>query len=123
MHKTRTGEAVMQEENIIRFQCSPRAELNLEDAMANTEACRKSAEFRRLPLLVDMTQISGINKQARDYHSSDESSGYFSAVALLVKSPLSRMIGNFFSGLNKPNYPMRMFNSEEQALAWLRTFL
>jgi hypothetical protein len=44
-------------------------------------------------------------------------------VALLVGSPMSRAIGNFFIGLNKPLIPTRLFVSEPEALAWLRGFL
>ena len=45
------------------------------------------------------------------------------AIALLVGSPLSRVIGNFFVGLNRSTFPLRLFTSEEEAIAWLRTFL
>jgi hypothetical protein len=40
-------------------------------------------------------------------------------VALLVGSPVTRVIGNFFIGLNKPRWPVRLFRSESDALAWL----
>jgi hypothetical protein len=35
---------------------------------------------------------------------------------------LSRALGNFFLGLNKPSMPTRLFDDQEQALAWLRGF-
>ena len=40
-----------------------------------------------------------------------------------LRSPLTRAIGNFFLGLNKPLMPTRLFTSEEEALAWLKTFV
>jgi hypothetical protein len=46
-----------------------------------------------------------------------------SAAALLIGSPLTRAIGNFFMGLNKPLIPTRLFTSETEALAWLKGFV
>jgi hypothetical protein len=33
------------------------------------------------------------------------------------------VLGNFYLGLNKPLVPTRLFTSEEEAQAWLRSFL
>jgi hypothetical protein len=46
-----------------------------------------------------------------------------SAVALVAGTPLSRMMGNFFLGVNKPPYPTRLLDSETPALAWLQAFV
>jgi hypothetical protein len=43
-----------------------------------------------------------------------------SAVALIVDTPLSRVLGNFFLAVNKPLYPTRLFDNEASALAWLQ---
>ncbi len=40
-------------------------------------------------------------------------------IQFLPKSPVIR---NFFLGINKPPYPVTLFNSEEKALEWLKTF-
>jgi hypothetical protein len=45
------------------------------------------------------------------------------AVALLMGSPVSRVLGNLYLGLNKPPIPTRLFTSEEEAKVWLRSFL
>jgi len=41
-------------------------------------------------------------------------------VALLIASPLSRVLGNFYLRINRPETPTRLFSSEEEAGAWLR---
>jgi hypothetical protein len=46
----------------------------------------------------------------------------FSATALIISSPLSRAIGNFFLGLNRTSMPTRLFTSEADALAWLSEY-
>ena len=46
----------------------------------------------------------------------------WSETALVVGSPVSRVIGNFFVGLNRPKYPLRLFDDQEFATAWLLGF-
>ena len=44
------------------------------------------------------------------------------ATALLTSSPVSKTIGNFFMGLNKPLSPTRLFTNSDKAIQWLHTF-
>ena len=76
----------------------------------------------RLPMLVDVRTVSAIDREARAHLAGPEGARINSAVALLVGSPLSQAIGNFFLGLNKPLIPCRLFTTEPEALAWLRGF-
>lgn len=46
-----------------------------------------------------------------------------SAVALIVGTPLSRMMGNVFLSVSKPMAPTRLFHDEASALAWLQEFV
>jgi hypothetical protein len=41
--------------------------------------------------------------------------------ALVVGNPLSRALGNFFVGLNRPRVPTKLFDTMENGLEWLRT--
>jgi hypothetical protein len=38
-----------------------------------------------------------------------------------VANPLSRVIGNFFLGLSKTAFPLRLFSDTDNAIAWLRS--
>ena len=67
-----------------------------------------------------MRHARGIERSARVLYAASTTSV---AVALLVGSPLTRVIGMFFMGLNRPATPTRLFTSEPEALAWLRTFV
>ena len=46
-----------------------------------------------------------------------------SAVALVVGTPLSRMMGNFFLNVSRPTTPTRLFDDEASGLAWLQEFV
>ncbi|MCB9679761.1 MAG: hypothetical protein H6737_31940 [Alphaproteobacteria bacterium] len=42
-------------------------------------------------------------------------------VALVVQSKVSEVTGNFFLRINKPPYPMRLFDDVEEAAEWAAT--
>ena len=46
-----------------------------------------------------------------------------SAVAMVVGTPVSRMMGNLFIRVNKPPFPARLFDNEACAVAWLQKFV
>jgi len=37
-----------------------------------------------------------------------------------VRSSIGRMMGNFFLGINKTVFPLRLFGEPEPAIEWLR---
>jgi len=73
--------------------------------------------------LVDLRDINSITKEARDHFSMRDRKPAVSAIAMLVKSPVSSIIGNFFLGLNKPSVPTHLFTSEVKAVNWLEQFI
>lgn len=117
--KTRTGAATLGDDGIVRFRCDPRAEIGSQDARDNVAACSRAAGGVPTPCIVDMRQLAVLDHAARAYHASKECGRHYTHVALLVASPLSRMIGSFLLGLNRPDYPLRMFSDEQRAVGWL----
>ena len=75
------------------------------------------------PIVVCLTNIKTVSKESRDIYSSDEMGSIISAAALLVGNPVSRIMGNFYMGINKTKMPVRMFTSTGSAKTWLRDFL
>jgi hypothetical protein len=74
----------------------------------------------RLPVLADIRKWKSMTRDARTFYGG--ATDTFSALALLVSSPATRMTANFFMGLNRPNVPTQMFNDEAEALRWLRRY-
>lgn len=124
---TRTGRAWIDGDNIIRVKVHPDAVVGLEDAEEHIEVGRMLAAGREYTLLLlDISGIRSITREARVHYSrQDQTPGRAvvnRAIAILVSSPLTRVIANFFVGLNRPRTPLRLFTSEERAVAWLRSF-
>ena len=75
------------------------------------------------PTLVLMQDMARVEREARAFLASQEYMQLCSQTALVVGSPVSRVIGNFFVGLNRPSYPYKLFDDPELAAEWLRGFV
>ena len=73
-------------------------------------------------ILVNLALVNEVSKEARDYLANTKTACNQRQVALLVPTPFSKMIGNFFMGLNKPYFPTKLFNGKEDAINWLHSF-
>jgi hypothetical protein len=45
------------------------------------------------------------------------------AMAIIISSPVSRIIANLFFGFKPPSYPVKMFANEQEATAWIKQYL
>jgi hypothetical protein len=119
---TRTSRVWLDDEGIVQEVASAGSVQQLADAKENIAANAKVTQGRRLPLLVDMSQVKSITRDARALYAK-AGPRVACAVALVVGSPLNRMMGNFFLGFNRPLIPVRLFSSTMDAAVWLRQFL
>ncbi len=98
------------------------AVVELPDAIENSDSVAKLSEGKIYPMLVNLKEIKSISKEARDHFSMQNRPPGVSAIGLLIKSPASTLIGNFFLGLNKSIVPVKLFTNEEKAVLWLKQF-
>lgn len=120
--ETRTAKMWMGADGIIRVHFLGIDEATLAEAQEYLVAFKQLAGDRKRPMLGVMGEVRSAPRPIREYLIR-EGPRYQSAVALLVKSPMSRIIANFFLGLNKPAIPLRLFNNEAEAIEWLKGFL
>ena len=119
---TRTRRYQLGEDGILRTSSLPGAEETLAHAMENARAAESLAGGRRYPVLADSRQIKSMDREARAFYAKPEGTTMVLAVAILVQSPVQRTLVNFFLAVNKPQFPVRFFTSEDEAVAWLRGF-
>lgn len=109
-------------DGILRVIVNPGTRLTLADIKEHLEATQASLTSDRLPVLVDISRIKSISREARAYMSGERAKQHIAAHAVLVGSPLTRVIANFALGLSRTSYPTKIFSSEAEALRWLATF-
>ena len=111
------------DDGIVRIIHVPDADVTLADAKETMAAYLKINQGKHRPLFVDTKTMKSIAREARHYYAGEEAAMVASAVALIVETPVSRVLGNFYIGLSNPHLPSRLFTSEEEALAWLKGYI
>lgn len=73
------------------------------------------------PSLFDIREIKQSTKEARDY-MANKGNDLVLASAVVVSSPVLRMMANFYIMVNKPKNPTRIFTDKDDAVEWLSQF-
>lgn len=72
------------------------------------------------PSLVRINRLREVTREARIcFAQNDKDQRVSSKIALITDSPLARIIGNFFMGLNSNAMPIALFSDAEPAVDWL----
>jgi hypothetical protein len=109
------------EDQILHIKFLPKSYHTLQKALDNLDAEKKLFEDDNYYCLtiVDIRNVVGVSKEVRAMAKTDLISKNHEAFALIVGSSLSRLIANFFLGINKPKVPIRMFEDSLKAKEWL----
>jgi len=108
----------LREDGILEVVVRPNAETSLEDAQAIHAVMREVCD-RPAVVLADIRGLRRSGVVVERYAAGPEVAAITCRLALLVESPVSRMLGNLKMGLAKPTYPTRLFTDEDAAVAWL----
>ena len=120
---TRVNQVWLADDGIVRIIHVPGAEVTLADAEETMAAYLKINQGRRLPLFVDTRRMKFLAREARKYYAGEEAAKAASAVAIIVGTPVGRVLGHFYLGVSNPHLPSRLFSSDAAALEWLKGYL
>ena len=107
-------------DNILFTECFPNTVMTLEDGKESTRISAEMVSNIPLPLLCDLTNVVKMTQECRTHFAGEEHAKTFNKCALIVTNPISKIIGNFFLGLNKPLKPTKLFTDMEAGLKWLK---
>lgn len=107
-------------DGICRTKVKKGADIDLASAQENTKVVDSFYTGTLYPIIIDSSDIHSMTRDARKHFSTNGRITAINSMAILVSSPLSKVIGNFFMGLNKPAVPARLFNTEKEAILWLK---
>ncbi len=111
----------MRPDGVVQLVWATGAVMTLEAARDAIDTMTAITGGRPTPLLVDSHDAGPQLRPARKEFV--RRGDLASAVALMVSTPLSRMMGNFFLSVNKPAAPTRLFEDESSAVEWLKGFV
>ena len=121
--KTKKGDVYIDENGILIQKYRKNTDLTLKDAISDFKVYANLCDGRKLPVLIEMENVRSVERDARNYYSSQEATKYITAAALLITNPVNRIIGNFYMGLNKTVFPFRLFTHKDKAIGWLKEYL
>ncbi len=73
-----------------------------------------------MPMLVDIRNVRWASAEARALGSKEAMDFRTTALAMLVGSAVSRMVGSLFLRMSPPPFPTRLFDDRDEALTWLK---
>lgn len=126
INKTETKSSIIifnPEEGFLRVTSKPGCEIELQDAQHDFNEGARLVNYLRVPVLADGRNFTDHTKEVRDFYASKEIAEKISAMAILVDSLATRIIGNFFITTSKPHFPTKLFTSEDAAIKWLNDIL
>lgn len=115
----------MDEDRVLHIRVKQDAVIEIEDAVDSVTVGRQMVGATPYVMVVDMARVRSMTREAREHlangpHGKDSVG---QAVAVVVRSPVARVLGNFFLGFNKPERPVKLFSSADDAARWARGFL
>ncbi len=120
--ETPTARIWLEDDGIVRVINKPSVEVDLVAAKENVAVVLRITEGRKVPLFIALSGIRSMSQEARDFFAGEGGAEPSLCQALVVRSPISKVIANFFLGFNRPVLPTRAFTSEVDALTWLKGF-
>lgn len=98
-------------------------DVEIKHVVEIVSALEEYGKGKKFPLLITTQKYTLPSPEARAYIATAESDPYASAEAYVIQSLAQKLVGNVYIQFNKPARPTRIFNSEEKAIEWLKTFL
>ena len=106
------------QDDIVHFIYKKDVNIDLEGAKKIVADRLKLQEGIPYLIYCDFRGPRDTTKEARDY-LANEGSALSKGVAVLVGSPMTRMMVNFYLKINKPLVPTRMFTDKQNALEFV----
>ena len=119
---TRTTEIFLDDSGILRITVLDGVTIDIDDTVDNLLVIKQLSGGKPRLKLVDMRVSWKIKKEAREFLLSEDMPERTIARAVLVKSLSNKLMLNFLIKLNKPQSPLKIFTSEEEAATWLDSF-
>lgn len=75
------------------------------------------------PIIANVTSLKSSTKAARDFFATETACEGISAAALIINSPIGRIICNFYIRISRPLRPAKLFTNIPEAKKWLVQFV
>jgi hypothetical protein len=116
--ETRAAEISVEPDGLVLIRIKEGLDLEAEHMREVLEA-RFALAPSAAPVLVDARRVRSMTREAQEISAAPDVRPFTARLAVLVGSPVSVVLGNFFMVIVRPPYPTRLFRDEARARAWL----
>ena len=121
--ETSTARSWLEEDGVIRHVIRAGTELELTAARENLQIVIELVAGAKKPMVADLSQLASASREVRELYAGSEAADVVRCVAIVLGSPVSCIIGNFYMAISRPIYPTRLFTKHEAAVGWAREHL
>lgn len=118
--KTQISHIWLESDQVCHVEFLPGAGLTLERIKEMYAVFIDLPGDRGAYFLGDIRKVKSSERESRVLVAKQERPTNL-GTAIPVGSSVSRVMGNFFMGLNKPPFPVRLVTSEEKAFEWFES--
>jgi hypothetical protein len=111
------------ENSILIATYHPHVRISLRQAKEIVAERLAFIDNKAMPTLVLNQGITKIDKDARDYLSSDAGIAGIKCAAILVNSNFASLTVTFFLKITKPKLLVKTFTEKKDALIWLSNYI
>lgn len=101
-----------------------------QDVVIDLELAKWSVETRinftqkeDAGLVFDLRNVKHIEIDARKFLGTEVATECMKAGALIINSPVQKVLANFFLRFSQPKVPARLFTNREEAIEWVNEIL
>jgi hypothetical protein len=94
----------------------------VENISANVALVKKMTGNKRVPLLIYLSNSPVPDKETRRF-STEQLPVIYSAMAMVSKPGLAKLIMNILFKFKPPPIPMKSFSDDKEAKEWLKQFI
>lgn len=111
------------EEGVVYVVYKDKVDIELKDVIETRVISNQLTEGKPYVSIYESGADTFITKEAREISSKDGDITNRKALAIVVSNLAQRLIVNFFINMNRNTYPIKAFNTKEDALNWAKQFL
>lgn len=110
-------------DGIVEIDVKENSEIGEKECRELTVAYKQILELKKYPLLHIVGNYVTMDKEAREYASSEEGLQFSIAEAFVINSLPHKILANFYMKVQKPSVPTKFFRSKQEAIDWLLKYV
>lgn len=121
--QSKSATIFLREDGIIQINIKNDIIISKNDVMEIVDCIEEVSQQKKYPVLILAGDYTLPESEARPYIASAEANRYTICNAFVINGVAQKLMANVFMKIDRPATPTKFFNTENEALNWLKTFL